>query len=195
MNEKILEELIKICLRIAKRGEGALIIVGHADYKPLVSQDVPSFNIIENPKLLESLAIMDGAVIVDEFGGLIAYGVKVKSGRILKNYGTKHSAAYSSSFNKGTTSFLVSEEERKIKVFRKGKIIMQIDALEKNIEKSIPTIVRVLESAGFGTIGTMGATILAPTLGIALIPGVLIFGSIYFLAKYFIKTKGKKNGS
>ena len=49
------EALVMVGLRIAKRGDGALFVVGDVDYKPLVDQTVPPFQAAENPKLLESL--------------------------------------------------------------------------------------------------------------------------------------------
>ena len=46
---KIEETLLQVGLRIAKRGEGALFVVGKANYKLLVDQNVPPFKVIENP--------------------------------------------------------------------------------------------------------------------------------------------------
>ena len=63
--KKIEEALIQVALRVAKRGEGALFVVGKVEYKPLINQSVPPFRAVENLKLLESLALMDGAVIID----------------------------------------------------------------------------------------------------------------------------------
>jgi len=81
------------------------------------------------------------------------------------------------------TSILCSEEERKIKIFKNGRYVMQIDALEKNIEKKTTNIATMLETIGAGFIGSIGAATLAPTLGIALIPGVVIFGGSYYAIK------------
>ena len=64
---------------------------------------------------------------------------------------------------------------------------MQIDALQKNIEKNVSGAVRVLESIGAGTIGSIGTSVLVPTLGIAFFPGVVLFGSAYYLAKFLSK--------
>lgn len=180
----IKETLLQVGLRIAKRGEGALFVVGKVDYDTLVNQTVPPFKINENPKLLESLALMDGAVIIDKQGFLRAYGARIKVTKTLKNFGTRHSAAISASV-KGNLVVIVSEEDKKVKVLRDGKMIMQIDALQKDVEKQIPTAVRMLESVGVGTIGTIGTSLLVPTLGIALIPGVIVFGSAYYLGKKF----------
>ncbi|MCK9596009.1 DNA integrity scanning protein DisA nucleotide-binding domain protein [Candidatus Pacearchaeota archaeon] len=188
-NKKLEESIIQVGLRIAKRGEGALFVIGSCEYKPLVSQKVPPFDIIKNPKLLESLALMDGAVIIDNKGIMKAYGVMIKSRKTFKNFGTRHSAGLSASSIKGNIVFVVSEEDRKIRILKEGKMIMQIDALEKNVEKSVSSAAKILESIGAGTIGAIGTGILAPSLGIALLPGVILFGSAYYLTRYLINKK------
>lgn len=185
MKEKLEEEIIRIGIKLARRGEGALIIIGEKiDYTPLVKQTISSFNIFENLKLLENLSCIDGAVIINPEGFLVAYGVKVKSDEIMQNFGTRHSAGLSASLVPNTTCYLISQEERKIKIFKSGQIVMQIDALEKNIEKKIPEITHLLESVGVGALGFLGATSMG-MVGITLIGGVIIFGSFYYLLKKF----------
>lgn len=190
--KKIEEIILQVALRIANRGEGALFVVGESEYSPLVEQSVPPFKIIDNPKLLESLALMDGAVVIDKKGILRAYGVMIKSNTALKNFGTRHSAALTAS--KNNTAFIVSEEDKKVKVLRNGKMIMQIDALQKNVEKSVPTAINFLESVGAGTIGAIGTSLLVPGLGLALLPGIMVFGSAYYLGKILSdKIKGQND--
>ena len=92
---------------------------------------------------------------------------------------------------KGNIAILVSEEERKVKIFKDGKYMMQIDSFQKDVEKQIPMMTKVLESTGAGLIGTIGTAVLAPTLGIALIPGIVVFGGSYFAIKSFLE-KNKK---
>jgi len=192
MNKKMsLEEvLVQVGLRIAKRGEGALFVVGDIPYKTLVKQTVPAFNVADNPKLLESLALIDGAVIIDKNGFLKAYGVMIKSKKVFKNYGTRHSAALSAAVN-GNLVVIISEEDRKVKILKEGKMVMQLDALQKNVEKTVPRIVGFLEAIGAGTVGAVGTSVLAPTLGIALLPGVIVFGSAYYLIKLIHRKYGK----
>ena len=187
------ETLIQIGLRIAKRGEGALFVIGDVDYDLLVDQTVPPFKVTNNPKLLESLALMDGAIIINKDGSLKAYGAMIKSTSTFKNFGTRHSAAMTSSKNSGNIVVIVSEEDRKIRVLKEGKMVMQFDALQKNVEKSVSQAVNVLESVGVGTIGTIGTSILAPSLGLALLPGVIIFGSTYYLGKILTGKLRKEN--
>ncbi|MCR4327484.1 MAG: DNA integrity scanning protein DisA nucleotide-binding domain protein [Nanoarchaeota archaeon] len=186
--KKIEEALIQVGLRIAKRGEGALFVVGKVEYKPLVDQTVPPFKVSENLKLLESLALMDGAVVINKEGLMEAYGVKIKDKKVLRNFGTRHSAALSAS--KGDNLVVVvSEEDKKVRILKKGKMVMQIDALQKDVEKSVTGAVKVLESIGVGAIGTIGASLLVPTVGLALLPGVVLFGSVYYLGRFL---RGKK---
>jgi DNA integrity scanning protein DisA with diadenylate cyclase activity len=183
---EIQETLIQVSLRIAKREEGALFVIGDVKYDELVGQDVPSFDVTKNPKLLESLALMDGAVIIDTKGFMKAYGVKIKSDKTIKNFGTRHAAGFSAATGDNVV-VLVSEEDKKVKILKDGKMIMQIDALQKNVEQSVPEAVNILESVGAGTIGAIGTSLLVPTLGIAMLPGIVVFGSAYYLGKLLTK--------
>lgn len=185
--KKLEEVLVQVGLRIAKRGEGALFVVGDIEYKVLIDQTVPPFKVMDNPKLLESLALMDGAIIIDNNGLLKAYGAMIKSTTTFKNFGTRHSAGLTASKKKGNLVVLISEEDRKIRVLKDGKMVMQIDALQKNVESSVNEAVNILEGVGAGTIGAIGTSILAPTAGIALLPGIILFGSGYYLIKLLSK--------
>ncbi|MBP6857503.1 DNA integrity scanning protein DisA nucleotide-binding domain protein [Candidatus Pacearchaeota archaeon] len=189
-NKKLEEVLIQVGLRIAKRGEGALFVVGETKYTPLIDQSVPPFKASDNPKLLESLALMDGAVIINKKGFVKAYGVRIKTTKIFKNFGTRHSAAISAATGDNIV-VIVSEEDKKVRVMKKGKTVMQIDALQKNVEKDVSKAVKVLETIGAGTVGAVGTSILFPPLGVAILPGIVIFGSAYYLGKLIQKKIGK----
>src|SRR3989344_6000359 len=143
--------------------------------------------VVKNPKLLESLALMDGAVIIDKKGFLKAYGAMIKTTKTFKNFGTRHSAAITASNKKGNFVLVVSEEDKKLRILVEGKMIMQIDSLDKNVTKSVSDAVNLLESVGAGTMGTIGASLLVPAVGIALLPGIVVFGSAYYLGKLITK--------
>lgn len=185
--EEIEKVVLQVCLRICKRGEGALIVVGEADYKVLVEQKVIPFYISENPKLLESLCLMDGAVVINTDGFLKAYGVKIKSPLVWKNFGTRTSAGYSASMKEGTIAYVVSQEDTRVRIFKSGKLIMEVDGKLKDIEKKIPEVSKIIESIGYGTLGVIGASVLTPVIGIIAIPGITVFvavtGITYFLRK------------
>ena len=188
--KKLEEVLIQVGLRIARRGEGALFVVGEASYQTLVKQSVKSFFVIDNQKLLESLALIDVAVIISEDGKMKAYGAMINSTKTLRGFGTRHSAAISASQN-AELVIIVSEEDRKVKILKNGRMIMQLDALQKNVEEGISYAVNILESVGAGTIGAIGTSLIVPGLGIALVPGVIVFGSAYYLTKIISKKLGR----
>jgi len=191
---KLIEEkIIKIAIEIAQSGEGALFVIGQdIKYEKLIEKNFTNLNILEKgaEKILKGLAVIDGAMIIDNDGNLVSYGALIKNAKPFIGFGTRHAAAITAS-KKGNTSILVSEEERKVKVFKDGKYLMQIDALQKNIHKEAPFITQVLESTGAGVIGTIGAVTLAPTLGVALLPGIILFGGSYFAIKSFMAKYGK----
>jgi len=45
----------------------------------------------------------------------------------------------------------------------------------------------MLETIGAGTIGAIGTSLLVPSLGITLLPGIIIFGSAYYLGRFLTK--------
>ena len=194
-DEKSVEDvLLKIAIEIAKQGEGALFVIGEKiPYANLLKHKIGRVSVFDvgAEKLLKGLAVIDGAIIISPKGKLIDYGVLIKKTSPFLGFGTRHAAAITASKN-GNISILVSEEERKVKLFKDGKYIMQIDALQKNVVKQVSTISELLESAGVGVIGTVGAATLVPVLGITLIPGIVIFGGSYYAIKSLVENLGKK---
>ncbi len=191
--KKIEEKILSIAVHLAKEGEGALFVIGDkVDYSILIKQKVKNFNLFDKgaEKILKSIAAIDGAVIVDTQGNVLAYGAMIRKTKPFVGYGTRHAAGFTASM-KGNTSILCSEEEHKVKIFKNGKLIMQIDGLQKNVEKDIPRISAILESVGAGVVGTIGVAALAPALGIALIPGVIVFGAGYYAAKAIMRRAKK----
>ena len=191
MDEKIKQiekAILDLSIKICKRGEGGMFILGDElrDYKFLVNQDFNNFNIIDNPKTAESLALQDGAVWINNDGELVGYGIMMTKPVPVLNKGTRHASAMAASSQNDNKVFLISQEDKKIKVFLKGNLIMQVDVLEENIEKETGQAVNLLESVGVGAIGTIGAGMLFPA-AVALLPGILIFGSSHFILKNLFK--------
>lgn len=187
---KIKKVMIDVCLSVVKQGKGCLLILkqGNLKYSPLMEQDVKPFDITSNRRRLEILSLIDGAVIINEDGYVINYSAKIRSTKLFRNHGTRHSAAYSASLG-GNIAILGSEEEKKVRIFSDGKIIMQIDPYEKNIQYHTSEAVGILESIGVGTLGTIGVSAMAPTLGLAMIPGIIVFGSAYHIIKLLYNRK------
>lgn len=187
--KQIEEKIIKVAIEVTKKGEGALFIIGeNVNYSRLLNQKFSQFSIFGKgaEKVLKGLATIDGAILIDKKGIVKDYGVMIKTSKTFVGYGTRHAAAVEAS-KKDNTSILCSEEEKKVKIFKDGKYLMQVDVLEKGIEKDTQKIATMLETIGAGFIGTVGAATLAPALGITLLPGVIIFGGSYYAIKKLIK--------
>ncbi len=184
-SRQIEEKILSIAIDLARKGEGALFVIGEKiKYEKLLKQKMEFFNIFDTgaAKILRSIATIDGAVIINKKGDIVEYGAMIKGARAFPGYGTRHAAALAASHN-GNTAIVCSEEERKVKIFKRGKFIMQLDALQKNIEKEIPKVTSFLESLGAGFLGAIGATALVPALGIVFLPGVIVVGASYYAIK------------
>jgi len=185
IERKILDAALEVC----KKGEGALFVIGeNVKYEKLIQYNFQPFNVLDKGgvKILTGIAMIDGAVIIDKEGNVKEYAVLIKNSKAFMGYGTRHAAAIKASQN-GNTAILCSEEEKKVKIFKNGKYVMQIDSLEKGIEKKTNHIAIMLETLGAGLVGTVGAVTVAPTLGVALLPGVIVFGGSYYALKKFFK--------
>ena len=80
-----------------------------------------------------------------------------------------------------------SGEDKKVKIFKDGKILQQIDALDRNADKNVNPFVKILESFGAGSLATFGITATVPAqllTGFSPATGVIIFGSSYFIVRY-----------
>jgi hypothetical protein len=190
--KQIEQKLIEAALEVCKKGEGGLFVLGEGiDYTKMLTQKIHQFNVLDPGavKTLVGLGIVDGAVIINKNGDVLDYGAMINSTATFTGHGTRHAAGLSGSKN-NNTSVLASEEERKVKIFKNGKYVMQIDALEKGIEQDTDQIATMLETIGAGFVGTLGVTTLAPAIGVTLLPGVLIFGGSYYAIKSLLKKFG-----
>lgn len=190
MKEKIERVLIDTALKIAKGGKGCIFVImrNKINYEPLISQDLPKFSIFNNERRLLALAGLDGAVIVDSKGNVLGYSCNILNIKSYNGFGTRHSAGYTASIN-NNTAILASEEDRKVRIFNNGKLIMQLDALEKGIETRTEEAINFLESIGVGSLGAIAVMSIAPSLGIAIVPGIIVFGSTHYLIKLLVKKK------
>jgi hypothetical protein len=192
MEKDAIEKLLtKIAIKNAKDSKGCIFVImkNPIKYSALLSQDIKPFNIFENQRRLQVLSTVDGACIIDINGKLLAYSAKIDNVKTFKGYGMRHSAAFTAS-KKGNTVIMSSEEDAKVRIFKDGKMIIQIDSTEKDIEKKSSQLFNMWENIGVGTAGTLATAVIAPTAGLSLIPGIIIFGSAYQLIK-FLKQKKK----
>jgi hypothetical protein len=208
-NQKaIAKVLLDIAIKLSANGIGSISVFNigkKVKYEDLFEKDVEPFNIVDYPRRFEIVSGVDGACIINKDGKLISYSAQIKNTKVYKGFGCRHSAAYTASLNDNLV-IMTSEEDRKVRVFRNGLLIMQIDPTDKEVKNKTKEAVTLMETIGVGTVGagaisTIGATLLLPTLGITLIPGIILFGSSHYILKNIVNliidktnTKEPKNG-
>jgi len=186
--KKIEKIMLDTAIKLAKNGTGSLAVLelsNKVKYINLFNNDIEPFNILDSVRRYEILSSVDGAVIIGSDGMVKSYCAQISNTKPFKNFGTRHSAAYTASLN-GNLAVLSSEEDHKIRVFKDGKLIMQLDPYEKDIEHRTHEAVNIMESIGVATLGVIGTSTLIPTLGLTLIPGIIIFGSAHYLLKNLV---------
>jgi len=204
MNKKYLQKklekiILDTAIKLAKQNIGSLAVLelgAQIQYIDLFDNDIKPFNILNSVRRYEILACVDGAVIIDKEGNIKSYCAKISNTKPFKNFGCRHAAAYTASRGKNL-AILSSEEDHKVRIFKNGQLMMQIDPYEKDIEKNTSQTVNLLESIGIGTLSYIGIGALVPTLGLALIPGVIIFSSTHYVMshiKNFIERQNKDEG-
>jgi len=193
-SKKVEEALIEVALKICKQKKGCMLIIENNkfDYSALIEQDIKPFSIFNNLRRLEPLAMFDGACVISPEGELLAYAVQVLNVKPSGYGGTRHQASYTASMN-GNVVIMSSEEDQKVRIFKDSKLILQLDALEKNIETKTKDVMSILESVGVGTLSAVGVAILVPAIGISLLPGIVIFGSSHYAFKLVGQLIDKKN--
>jgi DNA integrity scanning protein DisA with diadenylate cyclase activity len=128
--------------------------------------------------VIEKLATLDGAIIFSPEGEMISYGSRILKSETLLGFGTKHAAARGITLHDDTiTAVLVSEESGWIKVFQKGEIVLETDAVD--IEPStLDKVSRFLTNQDTALLASAG--IAAAALGA---PAVLIVGGAYMMVR------------
>jgi diadenylate cyclase len=185
IKSEVMRVILNISKSLAKQNEGALFIIADREkiagnYRLHYPQLQFAGNLLSKgmDAVVEKLATLDGAVILTPEGELIAYGSRILKSETLLGFGTRHAAARGITiFDDSFTAVLVSEESNWIKVFQKGDVVLETDAVE--IEPStLEKVSRFLASHDMALLASAG--IAAATVGA---PAVLIVGGAYMIVR------------
>ncbi|CAG0958392.1 hypothetical protein METP2_00636 [Methanosarcinales archaeon] len=186
---EVMREILNISKRLAKDNQGALFVISdgkqiEGNYRLHYPQIQFAGNLLSKgmDAVVEKLATLDGAVIFTPDGEMVAYGARILKSETLLGFGTKHAAARGITlYDETITAVLVSEETGWIKIFQKGEIVLETDAID--IEPSIlDKVSRFLTNQDTALLASAG--IAAATIGAG---PVLIIGGAYMM----IKTAGQ----
>ncbi|MBS3152178.1 diadenylate cyclase [Candidatus Woesearchaeota archaeon] len=178
--EEVYNFLLEIGKEIAKRKLGALFIIAPEGnfkgiYELLYPQVIESHKIFErgSKELILKLAELDGAFLVHDDGTLEAFGARILKSKALPGYGTKHAAATGiTGYIRNSTAILVSEENQWIKIFKNGKIVLEMDS-SKTPPSVMHKVVTFLTDNDTALLATAGAS--AAIMGV--IPVVIVSGT------------------
>ncbi len=184
--KKTEKKALEVAIAIAHDKAGSIIVVGDTQS---YSMHFPNFfhgkkvyifdkGMVE---VLRRLGEIDGALIIAPNGRIMAYGTRLLKQKTMKGKGTRHAAAFGISEEEGVTAILISEEDNNIKIFKKGKLILEINPYSKNIEDNITKIVDLINNPTIAVLA--GASVAAPILGITFVPGIIVFTGSYYIAK------------
>jgi diadenylate cyclase len=185
IRSEVMRHILNISKRLAKDNQGALFVI--ADKQKIDGNyryHYPQIQFVGNllskgmDAVVEKLATLDGAIIFSPQGEMIAYGSRILKSETLLGFGTKHAAARGITlFDDSITAVLVSEESGWIKVFQKGDIVLETDAVD--IEPStLDKVSRFLTNQDTALLASAG--IAAAALGA---PAVLIVGGAYMMVR------------
>lgn len=178
--EKVYNFLLEIGKEIAKKKLGALFVIAQKEnfrgiYEPLYPQVLSSHKIFErgSKELILKLAELDGAFLISDDGTLVAFGARIFKSKALPGYGTKHAAATGITEHiKNSSAILISEENQWIKIFKNGKIVLEMDS-SKTPPSVMHKVVTFLTDNDTALLATAGAS--AAIMG--LIPVVIVSGT------------------
>ncbi len=185
IKSEVMRVILNVSKSLAKENQGALFIIAdrgkiEGNYKLHYPQLQFAGNLLSKgmDAVVEKLATLDGAVILTPEGDLVAYGSRILKSETLLGFGTRHSAARGITlFDDSFTAVLVSEESGWIKVFQKGDVVLETDAVD--IEPStLEKVSRFLASHDMALLASAG--IAAATVGA---PAVLIVGGAYMIVR------------
>lgn len=135
LNKKVISQVTQLVNEMANKKKGSFFIITKSDisnkYEPLYPDIFSKRKISifkkETQTLLLALLELDGAIVIDNNGYVIDYGVKVKKTKILFGHGTRHSAARGISCTPNVLSIISSEEDGRVRLFKNGEMVAEIN--------------------------------------------------------------------
>ena len=133
--DTIYKILLAIGKKISDNKEGALFIIGpegkfKGKYELLYPQFLAKTRIDSKgfDEVLVKLAELDGAFLISDKGYVLTFGARIRQSIAIRGHGTKHAAAAGITKTiPEATAILVSEETGWVRVFQKGKIVLEVD--------------------------------------------------------------------
>jgi len=189
VEQDVVKIIIDLTLQFGQEKKGSFFIITSRNLKPYYRWLYT--NILEETKvniknkrtlpLIQKLAELDGAVIIDDKGYLVAYGAEIKVTKPFRGHGTRHSAALGISTIPGTLAIVSSEEDGAVRIFRNGILLVEINPYTKTPPTLSEKIAKMVTSSSIPLIG--GGSIAALALGVNPLLAAFIFTGSYIITR------------
>jgi hypothetical protein len=196
IEKEVVKKLLDIAMEYGQEKKGAFFIITSKDIRKhykLLYPDIfhgQHFNIKEPSTFLvvKKLAELDGAIIVDEDGNLVAYGAEISKTMVYKGHGTRHSAALGVSQLPETIAITSSEEDGAVRVFRSGLTLVEINPFTKTPPTLSERVADLITSSHIPLLGGGGLASIA--LGLNPLVAAIIFTGSYIATKSGVQSLG-----
>jgi hypothetical protein len=182
--KETIEIVLKLVNKFATEKKGSLFVISKNDVSKYYDQLYPdlfsgkNINIKEKETqiLLEKLADLDGAFVINEDGKILVYGAKLKKTKVFLGHGTRHSAALGITDLKDVMAILSSEEDGMVRIFKNHRIIAEINPRTGKNEKFIEKLANLFSKAEIQVATSGGVASLLMGLN-PLLAGAIFTGS------------------
>lgn len=197
LEKSIVKLVIDLAMEFGQEKKGSFFIITNRNLKPyyswLYTDILEKTRVKINDKkilpVIKVLAQLDGAIIIDEEGYLIAYGAQIKRTKHYRGHGTRHSAALGISEIPGTLAIISSEEDGAVRIMKNGKTLIEINPYTKTPATLSEKVAEMLTSPSLPLIG--GGSIGALALGLNPFVAAIVFTGSYIITKSGAKSLGE----
>ena len=192
----VLKVIVDMAMEFGKEKKGSMFVITQSDiqkYYKLLYPDLftgRKVNIHDKSAeiLVKTLSNMDGAIILDEDGNIIAYGAEITKTSPYKGHGTRHSAALGISGIPGTVSIVSSEEDGCVRIFRNGITFIEINPFTKTPPTLSEKVADLITSSHIPLLG--GGSLASVALGVNPLVAAIVFTGSYIATKSGVLSLG-----
>jgi len=188
--------LVDIAMEFGREKKGSMFVVTHSDikkyykllYPDLFSDRTVNIHDKSAQIVLKKLADLDGAIILDEEGNILAYGAQITKTLLYKGHGTRHSAALGISSLPRTISIVSSEEDGCVRIFRNGITFIEINPFTQTPPTLSERIADLMTSSSIPLLG--GGSLASVALGVNPFVAAIVFTGSYIATRSGVLSLG-----
>ncbi len=182
--KEVLKKAVVYASEMALNGKGSLFVLSRRDisdkYDLLYGKFIRPFDFLDKASgpIIRALSELDGAIIIRN-GKVVDVGARIKTRKSLRGHGTRHAAAFSISSLPGVVAVLSSEEDRMVRIFREGRLYVEMDPRTGSRVGLLDKIADIVTSSDFSLLASSGIASVA--LGVNPLAALFVFAGSYVI--------------